>query len=363
MLANPSVDVRAQTAKHVGSLLSEGALTESERHSALAIIESLAKDVERQVRQALARHVESCIVLPSSLKHVIAADIEAISVPFIRISPVLTDADLLAVIGWGDATKQLAVAGRKRVSERVTEALVATGSSGVVAAVLKTAGAALSEPSYHNIMDRFGSDAIVQSRMVDRPFLPLAVTARLIQSVSEILRDRLIEKHALPRDWADTFVSQASEGALIHDVAAPSRLLDAEGLAKHLNSQGKLTPTLLMRALCLGDMSLFNAAMAVLARISIASAAQLIRDRGPLGLKALYDKTGLPAELFRAYRAALDVVGEFRGGGNEGWDLDCVRRILDRVTRAYDDACPADLEHLLSQITHRMLGRSERSDY
>jgi uncharacterized protein (DUF2336 family) len=363
MLASPSVGVRADTAKQVGSLLTADVLTKGERRTALAILETLAKDVEQQVRYALARHVESCVVLSSSLARAIAQDVEAISLPFIRVSPALTDADLLAVIELGDTAKQLAVAGRERVSERVTDALVATGTSSVVAAVLTNAGAAVSEPSYHKIMDTLGGNETVQSLMVERSLLPLTVTERLIQSVSDALRDRLIEKHALPRDWADDVVGQAGERALMQGVTALRRPSDAEGLARRLDSQGKLSPTLLMRALCLGDIRLFRAGMAVRARISLDRAARLIEDRGPLGFKALYDKAGLPRELFRAYRVALDVVGEVRRDGNQGWDLNCVRRILDRVTGEYDEACPADLEYLLSQISHRMLGRSERPGY
>jgi len=59
MLAGPSVGVRADTAKQVGALLSADLLTQRERRTALAILETLAKDVEQQVRYALARHVES----------------------------------------------------------------------------------------------------------------------------------------------------------------------------------------------------------------------------------------------------------------------------------------------------------------
>jgi uncharacterized protein (DUF2336 family) len=360
MLANPSADVRVDTAKQVGLLLSAGALSKRERGVALAILERLAKDVEQQVRRALARHVRSCVLLSSSLARAIALDVEAISLPFIRVSPALTDEDLLALIELGNAARQVAVAERERVSEPVTEALVATGDGSVVAAVLANAGAAVSEPSYHKIMDTLGGNDTVQSLMVERSLLPLTVTERLIQSVSDALRDRLIEKHALPRDWAAAVVDQAGERALMHGVTAPHRPSDVEGLARHLDGQGKLTPTLMMRALCLGDISLFKAGMAVLAHISLEHAARLIDDRGPLGFKALYDQAGLPPELFRAYRAALDVVGEIRRGGNETWNLDCVGRILDRVMGEYDEACPADLEYLLSQISHRMLGRSER---
>jgi len=35
--------------------------------------------------------------------------------------------------------------------------------------------------------------------------------------------------------------------------------------------------------------------------------------------------------------------------------------IIDGVIKEYDEACPDSLEYLLSQISHGILGRSERS--
>jgi uncharacterized protein (DUF2336 family) len=362
MRAAPSIAVRTDAAIHVGRLLSTETLTESERQAALAILETLATDVEQRVRQALADHVKSCAILPPLLARTIAADVEAVSVPFVQFTPCLSDADLVAIVELGGISRQLAISKRATVSQRVTEALIATCSGSVITAVLENPGAVVSEPSYHAILDYFGRDDAIQGLMVERAILPITVTERLIQAVSDVLRVRLIEKHALPADLAQELVGQAGERVLMEELRSPLQSVDVEGLVRRLDAKGKLTPTLLMRALCLGDTRFFELGMAVLADIPTESAAKLIYDRGPLGFKALYEQASLAPELFRAFRAALDVLHEAKARGEESWSRRCVEEVIDRVTREYDEACPADLEYLLSQIAHRMLGRSQRSN-
>src|ERR1700690_170311 len=91
--ANPTVQVRTDTAKRVGILLSAESLTPPERQTALAILEELVHDVEKEVRGALAIHVASCAILPPGLARTIAEDLDAISLPFIRVSPALSPSD------------------------------------------------------------------------------------------------------------------------------------------------------------------------------------------------------------------------------------------------------------------------------
>jgi len=319
MRGNPTVQIRADAAKHVGELFSSSSLTATERETALAILEELARDVEQEVRKSLAIHIAGCAILPPILARTIATDLETISIPFIQISPALSETDLVSIVRLGSAAKQVAVATRERVSGRVAKVLIATRSAAVVTALLRNGGAELSEPSYHMIMDGFASDTTVQGLLVERVALPLTVTERLIQVVSDGLRDRLIEKHALPPEIATELLNQARERALFHSATSAPRAFNVEAFAIRLNSKGKLTPTLLMRALCLGDLPFFDAGMAVRAGISVGNASELIADRGPLGFKGLYEKARLPAELFRAFRAALDVIGELRDGGQDLW--------------------------------------------
>ncbi|HUK10961.1 MAG TPA: DUF2336 domain-containing protein [Stellaceae bacterium] len=354
-----AVGVRTDTAKHVGALFSSETLTSSERQAALAILEKLIQDVEQEVRHALATHVASCAFLPAPLARAIAEDIEAISVPFIRISPALADADLVAIIAAGSEEKQMAIAARETVSERVTEALTDTHRAAVVTTLLRNDGAQLSEGSYHAILNDFAGDASVQNLLIDRDSLPLTVTDRLVHVVSAELHDRLVEKHALPSQLADELLTQARERTMMHGVASIPRSFDVERLAHLLNRRGELTPTLLMRALCEGDMQFFEAGMAALAGVALENSAALIADGGPLGFKALYEKAGLPINFFRAFRAALDVHARLKVDSQESWSSANLQLILDRVMLEYDEACPGDLEYLLSQMSHQILGRAD----
>jgi uncharacterized protein (DUF2336 family) len=358
--AHPDVVVRTETARHVGTLLSTPTLSAAERRTALAILERLVQDVELEVREALAIHVARCALLPPELARKIAEDVDAVALPFLRVSPVLPDADLVAIIAAGSVSKQVAIAARPSVSPGVTEVLIGTGSPSVVTTLLENDGAAITEAGYHTIMDEFGSDDRVQRLMVARPALPLAIAERLIEVVSEVLRERLIEKHALPPEVAGELLNQARERAMMHGIATLPRSFDVDAFAARLGAKGELTPTLLMRAICLGDRRFFEAGMAVLAGISVAGSVVLIADRGPLGFKALYEKAGLPPEYFRAFRAALDVLGELQIAGQDSWSPGCLETILDRMMREYDEACPADLEHLMSQMSRRILGRMDR---
>jgi uncharacterized protein (DUF2336 family) len=357
----PSVDARAATATHVGSLLTSTSLKAEERSAALAILEKLMKDVEQEVRHALAVHVKDCAVLPPSIAREIAEDVDAVSLPFIECSPVLAEKDLIDLVKLGSTRKQVAIARRDSVSEPVSDALVATHSGEVVTALLTNVGAKVSEPTYHEIVEQFRGDGTVQSLMVERALLPMTVIERLIHLVSTALRNRLIERHALPSDFADELVGQAGERAIMQDLASMPRAFDTETLARRLHASGRLTPTLLMRALCLGDRHFFDAGMAVRADIPTTNASMLIADRGPLGFKAIYDKARLPPELFRAFRAALNAIAVVERSGRKSQDAASVRSIIDAVVKEYDEACPDSLEYLLSQISHGILGRSERS--
>src|SRR6185312_4606835 len=108
-------------------------------------------------------------------------------------------------------------------------------------------------------------------------------------------------------------------------------------LAHHLCQNGRLTASLMLRALCHGDLCFFDAAMAALAGIPVASARLLLYDRGPGGLRGIYHSAGLPAELFRAFRAAVSAVldGELRAG-RAGFGA----RLVERLVPLYDDLAP-----------------------
>jgi uncharacterized protein (DUF2336 family) len=347
---NPSVTVRADIAVAVAAELAAAALTPAETRIAEQILEALAQDVERRVRQALAEHVKSTPFLPRAIAATLARDIEdAVALPVLECSPVLDDADLVACVRGGGVSRHLAVARRPRLAPSVAEALLEGGSREVVGAVLANGGAEIAESSLHRLVVRYRGDSLVETLVIDRAALPLSVCEALIVSVSEALRRRLVERHKMPPALAEELAALGRERAL-GELLPSFGLAAAERLAKRLQARGVLTPSLVLRALCLGDLGFFEAAMAALARLPRLNAKALLYDRGVGGLRAIFGKAGLPPLLFRAFRAA---VGAVLQGALERGRAGFTQAILDQIVILYDDLSPGDLDHVLSQLARR----------
>ena len=123
---------------------SKGKLTDEERRIAVEILEVLARDVERLVREALSEHLKRCPFLPAGIARTLANDIESVALPIIRYSCVLSDEDLVSIVRAGSSAKQIATAKRETVSAGVADALVDLGNEEVVGTLLGNLGAELS---------------------------------------------------------------------------------------------------------------------------------------------------------------------------------------------------------------------------
>ena len=117
---------------------------------------------------------------------------------------------------------------------------------------------------------------------------------------------------------------------------------------------------LLLRALAQGHMTFFEWGVAELAGVPHHRTWLMIHDAGPLGLKAIYERAGLPARLFNAFRAAVDTYHsmEFEGGPR---DLERFQQtMLQRFLTAAQPAGREDVDYLMERMDE--LARSLRED-
>ena len=351
---DPSTEHRIEAASSVGAALAGGAFNASEQAIAAAILEDLSQDVELKVRQAVCEEVLYCPFIPPKIAQILAQDVDSVAVPIIRCSKALSDADLIALVRQGNTLKQVGVARRETVGTAVTHELVGTGKKTVVKTTLANDGADISERSLHRIVDAFGEVQSVQSLLVERPVLPATVTQRLVKVVSAAHAERLAERHDLPPEFARRPFAREQEPALGGAIGTetPARGIDA--IARSVKRVGTQTPTHVLRALCVGNLNLFVALMASLARISRSNARALIGNPGRDGFRALYRRSGLPDELFAGFRIALDVALEAGRTGQGQWHAAMTERIVRELARAYDGVSPEDLESALQQLTQRL---------
>ncbi|MBN8900626.1 MAG: DUF2336 domain-containing protein, partial [Rhodospirillales bacterium] len=210
-------------------------------------------------------------------------------------------------------------------------------------------GAKINERSLNRAVDRFASSDAVMGGMVGRSVLPVAVAERLATVVSDELRRHLVECHELTPRVASDIVLRARERAILQlgrGAAEP----DLRRLLQQMHHNGRLTPSLILRAICTGDIAFFEASLAVLAGVPAANAQMLIHDGGRQGLPALYAQAGLPAGLFGVFRAAVDTV-QSTGFDGEPRDLERYRaRVIARVLSQLETLDPADLDYLVDKL-------------
>jgi uncharacterized protein (DUF2336 family) len=348
LLKDPRPDSRVDVARKVASGLDQSELSESEKRLAIDILRAMARDAETRVRHAIAETLKSSEAMPRDIAVTLAKDDAIVAMPILQSSPMLTDDDLIAVLAEGQGAKQVAVAGRPIVSEAVSAAVVASGNAAAVTTLVSNDGAAISEQTYSEALDRYAEFDTIKSNLVMRAELPVTIAERLVAMVSDKLKMELVSRHPVSPEIAADVLLAAREQATIKIL--PGVASDLPMLIRQLKNKGRLTPSLVLRALCTGDMRFFEEALAQLAGVSTAKAALLIHDAGPLGLKAVFKKTGISGVYFPAFRVAVDVVGAIEmdpaPGGRERFE----RKVIERILTQYQDMEVGDLEYLLGKL-------------
>ncbi|MDD4616111.1 MAG: DUF2336 domain-containing protein [Alphaproteobacteria bacterium] len=349
LLQEKSAAVRAELAGKLGIEIDNPELNQNEAALAQDIVRIMAKDVEESVRVALAQNLRTAEHLPHDVAIKLANDIESVALPILESSQVLTDDDLVNIVRKGIPSKQEIVAGRVNVSEKVADALVDKGGEKVVAKLMDNATANISEKSLSKAVERFEKSDVVKEKIVKRPTLPPAITERLVTLVADNMREYLVSHHQVSPSIAADIVMQSRERAVV-GLTGKSTIEELEKMIVQMSKNGRLTPSLIIRALCMGDITFFEISIAVLANIPLINARILVHDAGQLGLKSLYERAGLPADLLFVVRAAVDVLNEISmdGGAN---DRERYRaRAIERILTKCENMDGENVDYLLRKL-------------
>ncbi len=354
LMADPSAEVRAETTAKIAKQFEGEVLSPAERQIAEDIFRKLVKDVEVRVREALAAHLKNSPDLPHDVAVALARDVDSVSLPMLKFSEVLTDEDLVEIVRDQGETKQVAIAQRTRVSSRVADALIDTGNEKAVARLVANEGAKLTEQALGRVMEEYQESEAVSDSLVRRPSMPAAISAQLVEALSERLQDFLMQKHDVAPDVASNLILQTREKAIMSLVDYGSTDVELENLVEQLARKDRLTASLLLRALCMGDMGFFERALARLANLPLHNARILIHDHGGLGLESVYLKADLPKRLYPAFQAGIELSDEndYDGGHNDRSRF--IERMLERVLTRFEDPqsrmTQEDIDYLMGKL-------------
>lgn len=304
-----------------------------EREIAEQVFRLLMKDVAVRVREALADRIKGNASVPRDIVLHLANDVESVAIPVLRDSKVLSDADLVNIVEQShDMGKLVAIADREEVSSRVSDALVETRYAQVMTRLLVNNGATISERSLERISEDFRNDSAVMEVLAAKPKLPITVVERIISQATDKVANKLKEQYKLKDSDAKRDSTTAREDFMLRLISEDSGSQEEiEALVSQMAIEERLTPSIVMTALCRGQLTFFVIAMAQFAGITVANALRLVEDRGEHGFNGLYKKSGLPDSMTDAVRLLLRCVQDMKADDIEPGSPLYANRLAERV--------------------------------
>jgi uncharacterized protein (DUF2336 family) len=347
LLQDPSPENRAEAAVKVSGAFNAGNLSDNERKIAETIFRTMIKDAAVLVRTALSESLADNPDVPHDVAKSLALDVAEVALPMIESSYVLTDEDLIEIIETKGEVEQQAIARRDTVSSTIADALVDTDNENVVASLVSNEGADISHATFEKVLDKFGDKEIVSDPLSRRAALPLKVSERLVTMVSDKIREHIMSRHDVSEAMASDLLLEAREKATVSLLGKNQLGYDVVGLVKQIHENERLTPTLIIRALCMGDVLFFETALSVLAGIPAINVYELIHDKGTLGLSKLFERAGIPEHFVKVAKAAMKVSEEMvRTSGDD-------RKIYQTLM----------IERVLTALESEMETENESVDY
>ncbi|MEM5517664.1 DUF2336 domain-containing protein [Henriciella sp. AS95] len=350
LMRGETSEERASIAHRLCRRIATDALTDDEREHAEGIIQILADDTADLVRRTLAIALRNSPRLPREIALKLAQDIESVALPVLEFSPSFTDEDLIELVLAVTASKQSAIAARSGINTELCEIISEHAASEAVVTLARNKTASWTEKAFENSISRFADNDELKTAIVDREYIPVHIAEKLVSLVSGQVFDILVNRHELPAQVAIDLASGARERATIDLVEQADRSQDMPRFVHQLDLNGRLTQSLLMRALCVGHMSFVEHALAELSGVPHSRVWLMVHDAGPRGLAAIFDRAGLPRKLLPAFKAAVSVYHETELDGGTDDKARFRSRMIERVLTQFQAIPKDDLDYLLEKL-------------
>ncbi len=350
LMKGENSEERATIAHRLCRRIAIDVLSDDERLYADEIIGILAEDTAELVRRTLAVTLRNSPRLPHKVALQLAQDVESVALPVLENSPVFSDEDLIELVLAVTAAKQNAIASRSTISGAVSEVICQHASETAVETISGNPGAELNERALDHTIARFPANPKLHENLVLRDHIPVHIAEKMVSLVSGQVFDMLINRHELPAQMAIDLAAGARERATIDLVEQAGRTNDLPRFVSQLNLNGRLTHSLIMRALCVGHMPFVEHALAELSGVPHSRVWLMIHDAGPLGLQAIFDRAGLHRKLLPAFRAGVKVFHELELDGELNDKARFRMRMIERVLTQFQAIPKEDLDYLLEKL-------------
>jgi uncharacterized protein (DUF2336 family) len=311
VLACGQAEARIALVRQLAGLLADPDAAAIEKEQVLPVLIMATADSDAEVRRALADELLTIEDLHPDLLFAVVADEDAIAIPFLEELPSLSAWHMLTVLRVGDEARQGAVAGRPDLSAETKAYIVKSGSVAAVVAYLANPAIKAGAADLRAIYARLGQSEEIVEALLALPYLPSDIRIRQVKKSAIRMRQMMAERGWLAANDAADLVADAEERALLQIIARATGYDQQEALA-FLAQNNMLTPSLVMRAACIGDIAAFAATLSHLTGQTAPRITDFMLGRGGTGIRSLLNRSGLPGPCHVLLMTAADVACEFR---------------------------------------------------
>ena len=347
VLANdPDDRVRALLGRRLATLLPTLSAEDRAqlRDHAVGTLLALVNDEAERVRLAIADVVKDMPGVPPALIQRLARDISiAVAEPVIRLSPVLTDQDLMALVASPPTPASvIAVARRPGLAALVATSIAECGNNDAIGALLGNRSAAISEQTLDRLISHASQHVEWHTNLVRRPRLSPHAAKALAEIVAGQVLQELSERADLPAELAHDLARRIEPGMVASDASAhrdSPTLEQANSTAREMAKSGQLSEDTLIAAARRGEARLCTALLAASAGVPAEVVDRASRLRSAKGSVSLVWRAGFtmraagPVQTLLARLPPESVLhptdhGEFPLGPDEmRWQVEFLTRI------------------------------------
>ncbi len=302
-------EARQVLARQLVSLIADTDTPLIERDQVVPVLMKLAVDNDRTVRVALVDELSSVENLNQDLIFAVIADEDAIALPFLATTPSLNSWHMQAILRVGDEARQKTVASRHDISPDAISFIVRAGSAAAAATLLGNSKVKLTPPDLHLIYTRLGQSGEVVDHLLTRVDLPLDIRIMQAKRAAVRMRQMMAERGWMPANDANDLVADAEESAVLQ-VLKQSTSAERSFAMQFLASQNMLTPSLILRAACLGEMDVVASALGHLSGQQAERVTGLIMMKGAAGVKSMLNRSMLPTGCHAIISCACEVAAQ-----------------------------------------------------
>lgn len=310
VIASGDVASRRKLAQALAYLTADPQTHQSDRDTVVPCILTLAVDPVAAVRQALALGLARSAKVHADIVFTILADEDEIALPFLAATPSLDPWMMAAIAKVGDAARQTQLARRGDVDSETAMELITRGEPEPCLALFDNPTFSFNPGHFRAIYERHGRRIEIVERLLACEDLPLDIRVLQAKRASNRIHQLMAERGWMAANDAAEVVADAEETAVLRILVNAERR-ELSPVIRFLTAQGMLTPSIIMRAACAGEMDIVLRALAYLAGMPPAKARHFLDGHGIATAKALFKKAGLPESCHGLLRAAADIAREW----------------------------------------------------